>query len=317
MSDDPTLDVARDLRAIVELAALLSDQAEHRASHHDLPGGDATVMLGPVASPEAWGNVVDSIENMRWAYRKADYRDEIGDNDDNWEPPLQTLLFWSEAWRLKHNATTDTRPTVESEAKWLGRVVAWAYDNEPHFDDFAKDIHAARARLEASLQAGDRTEHGAVSCKLCGGELDRPVLEDDDGNTVRRDCRCPERPTMPHASHWQRDRCCLACHAEQQHEAVHRRHDQGGLRDQWVCRRCRHTYNANEYHEAVMKDARDNAVYLTAEKLVERFDKLTIGTVRVWANRGFVRKRGRDEYGRMLYDVSDVATRLKERSLAG
>jgi hypothetical protein len=199
--DDPTLDVARDLRAIVDLCKLLHDQAVHRASHHDMPGGDALVMLAPVASPEAWGNRIETAERLWWE-SDQDTRPDVGlDEDATWEPPLQTLLFWSEAWRFEHDAVSDLTPTVDREAAWLGNIVGWAWDHEPHWSDFAKDVAAARRRLEAALYAGEREERSAVPCIDC--EVDRngqPIRlllvrhYADDPSKDRWDCpRCDRR----------------------------------------------------------------------------------------------------------------------------
>jgi hypothetical protein len=325
--DDPTLDVARDLRAIVDLCKLLHDQAVHRASHHDMPGGDALVMLAPVASPEAWENRRETIERAwlnaepkpgvggYWDWEqdcwveRDDSREEFPpcDDDANWEPPLQTMLFWSEAWRLEHNATIDLRPTVVSEAGWLGELIGWAYDHEPHFADFAADMANVRRRLEAVLYAGERDQHGVAPCDQCGHRLIRETDE-------RRDCGCDGFSTPTDHSLHRANLCCLACRTRL--GEGHARHDQGGLRDRWVCTGCWRVYNRDEYDELIARDSRDNATALTVDKLVERFD-VTVGQVRMWALRGHVKKRGRDEYGRMLYDVADVQARLGRPVLAG
>jgi hypothetical protein len=194
--DDPTLDVSRNLRAIQELSGHLRDQALHRAAHRELPGGDATVMLGPVSSPEAWENRVETIERLWWESDDPT-RPLIGvDEDANWEPPLQTLLFWSEAYRFETSTTTDARPTVESEAGWLLENLRWTYDNEPKWDDFERDIRQARARLEAVLYAGEREERSRVPCIDC--ETDRDgraitvLLVVHYGRTAEEDrWRCP------------------------------------------------------------------------------------------------------------------------------
>jgi hypothetical protein len=212
-----------------------------------------------------------------------------------------------------------TRPTVASEAQWLIDNLRWIYDNEPKWDDFAKDVAAARRRLEAVLYAGERDTHGVVPCGQCGGELDRLTVDP-------RTCRCPE--PIPHAWHGPRTRsvlvkrkqgkplvltfvievCCLQCLWDERHKI----HDQGGLRDEWVCRKCHHTYDLDEYRSTVARDARDNATALNADQMTKRFPEVTVGQLRVWANRGFVHKRGRDELGRMLYDVADVKTRAAD-----
>lgn len=305
MTGDPTLSVARDLRAIVELSADLGDQAAHKANG-EMPGGDALACLAPVASPEAWENRVETIERLWWESDQAT-RPLIGiDEDANWEPPLQTILFWSEAWRYEHGSVMDARPTVETEAAWLGQIVHWAYEHEPRFEDFERDIRQARARLEAVLYAGERDAHGVAACE-CGGGLDR--LNDEP-----RQCRCPFRP-LPHAWHDRTDRCCIQCWWDTRHAL----HNQGGLRNEWVCRQCHKTYDRDGYAQLVAKDARDNATALPAVMMVVRFEEqgLTIGQLRMWALRKYVKKHGRDELGRMLYDVADVEARCDEQTLAG
>lgn len=161
MTDDPLLPVAADLRAILDLHRDLPQQAANHATSRLMPGGLAMVALGPVASPEAVGYVVDSIENGR-----LDCADEIPDNDDDWEPPLQTLRFWSEEWRRLHDREVDGW-TVRTEAGFLLTALQWAWDNEPHWDDFAKDVRAARRRLEDVLHDGEREERSWVPCLDC------------------------------------------------------------------------------------------------------------------------------------------------------
>jgi hypothetical protein len=305
MTDDPTLTVARDLRAIVDLSCWLLAQARAKATHHDLPGGDAMVMLANVALPSSWERRIELIE-ADWLRRRGDdWCEQHGtimrlcahranpwaDEDGICESPLQTMLFWTED---QHETP---HPTIAGEATWLRDNLRWFWDNEPNFADLADDVAAARRRLEAVLYAGDRDVHGVIPCRECDGELDRLALD-------RRPCRCPEPP--PHAWHVP-GRCCRRCRWEERHAL----HDQGGLRDAWVCRRCHHAYDLDEYRAAVARDARDNATALTADALCERFPDVTVGQVRVWANRGLIKRQGRDEMGRMLYDVADVEARVE------
>lgn len=316
---DPTLEVARDLRAIVELSGLLHDQAACRAGSGELPGGDATVMLAPVASPEAWENRRETVEQEWWDAQPKpgiggywDWKQDCWvehnatiddfppcDDDGSWEPPLQTLLFWSEAWRYEHNVILNARPTVNSEAQWISGIIDWAYSHEVHFEDFAKDMANARRRLEAVLYAGERDEHGIVVCRECRHRLVRDFDE-------RKDCGCPG-PSIPYDHSLHRPNlCCLACRSRLGEEHGH--HDQGGLRDRWVCSGCERPYSRDEYDQLIARDALDNATALPVVRLQERFD-VTVGQVRMWALRGFVKRHGRDELNRMLYDVADVAQR--------
>jgi hypothetical protein len=181
---DPRTKVATDLSAIENMTAALLTQAIHKANDREMPGGNATVALASVASPEAWENVYEAAEATG---RDTSY---VEDNDDIWEPPLQTLLFWSEQWREEHGYALDGRPTIASEANYLRWCINWAWENEPHFADFAADIKAARRRLEDVLYAGERVERGVPcmydECK--GARLTRKI--DDHGN--RTDWRCPK-----------------------------------------------------------------------------------------------------------------------------
>lgn len=54
MSEDLGLSIARSLTAIVILYRDLEDEALHKFADKEMPGGDALVMLGPVANMEAY-----------------------------------------------------------------------------------------------------------------------------------------------------------------------------------------------------------------------------------------------------------------------
>lgn len=170
----PTVKVSANLRAIVDLSVHLEDEAIHKANDHDMPGGNALVALAHVASPETFANVLDGAERRALA-AGSDYFPVP--EEDEWEPPLQTLLFWSEAWRDELGFPLDgRRPTIETEANFLRNpdVISWAWDNELHWDDFARDVRAARARLESELRAGSRPDRIRVACSEC--DADRGLI---------------------------------------------------------------------------------------------------------------------------------------------
>lgn len=158
---DAVTKVARNLSAIEDMTAALLTQAVHKANDRFMPGGDAMASLAIVASPEAWENVYESGE------RGGKDVGHVEDEDDTWEPPLQTLLFWSEQWREEHSYVLDGRPTIASEANFIRWCLNWAWDNELHWDDFAQDVHQARLRLENVLHAGRRAERSRVVCDRC------------------------------------------------------------------------------------------------------------------------------------------------------
>jgi len=182
--------VARDLTEIVNLADNLETQAIHKANDRLMPGGLATVDLAGVANLEAWGYQVDTA--MRLAYLIGDEPTEL-DDEDGWEPPLQTLCFWSEQWRREHGNEYGLRPTIASEANYIRYLLAWAYDNELGWDDFVADINAARTRLENVLHAGRRTERTRVPCANATCERQPRLVKtyDKDASGDLDGYRCP------------------------------------------------------------------------------------------------------------------------------
>jgi hypothetical protein len=176
MSDDPLLDVQRDLREISRLATWLQDQALHRSNDKTMPGGEALATLAPVASPEAVENRIDGI--TRWNanhYGEPEQQiDQSHLNDLNIdEHALDLLLFWTEVWRMVHNREIDSWPTFTSETGFLTDILNWIHDNEPRFDAFANDVHEVRQRLENILYDGRRAERTRVPCPDCSTRLIR------------------------------------------------------------------------------------------------------------------------------------------------
>lgn len=188
----PTVKVAQDLSTIVRLAKLLPDQAVHLATDRLMPGGKAMVALAHVANLEAWEHRYEGAE----AYN-AEHPDNpvdlshIEDEDDHWEPPLQTLVFWSEKWRQALGAEYDTTPTIHREAAFLKAQLSWATVHEPNWDRFATDIHKAMVRLEDLLSSGDRAIWSEdVTCLVCDSKLQRRMGRDGyEDDWWCRECR--------------------------------------------------------------------------------------------------------------------------------
>jgi hypothetical protein len=185
----PVTKVARDLTEILDLYGSLLTQAVHSANatvdRSHLPGGRAMVELGGVANIEAWTNQQDATERYAKAYTSA----EDEDPDDAW-PAFQLIEFWSEQWRAEHGAEYGTRPTIQSEANFLRYSLNWAWDHEPHFDEFAADIRRARLRLEGIVYAGSRPERTRIVCNKCEAQPRLIVLHgvEDDMSDDRWKC---------------------------------------------------------------------------------------------------------------------------------
>lgn len=268
----PVVKVARDLTEILAMTAALDDQAEHKANARidgtGLPGGLAMVALAHVANLEAWEAQYEAWEHF------GRPRDHVEDEDDAWEPPLQTLCFWSEQWRAQHGAEYDMRPTVASEAAFIRWALDWAWDNEPHWDDFANDVRKARVRMENVLYAGKRPERTRIVCDQCEEApqlLKLPGIAED-GSDDRWKC-----PGCKHK--FDQDGLRRAHGRQLRHEAAARFVDQGDaiatLRAQgrpertvrkWLaplspldeCEECDERWPHQEFPACPRKDARGN-----------------------------------------------------------
>lgn len=174
-TDDPKVQAARDIRAILDMADMLADRAIDLADDPTIVGGMAMVALGPEADLEEWAERLahDELSHPtrcpKRDHSECGYDWRAADEDDqHHEPPLQTLLFWSEAWRDQHGYPLEgRRPTIVTEAKFIGHMVGWAWDNEPHFDDFAADLTATRARMENLVRDGVRETRSRILCDRC------------------------------------------------------------------------------------------------------------------------------------------------------
>lgn len=172
---DALTKVARDLSAIEDLATHLADQAVHKANDRLMPGGRALVANAPDANLDEWAELVAAAEFKHFATcPKTNHRgcvaagaEHVEDEDDQHaEDPLRTLLFWTDEWRREWDQPC-ARPTLVSEADFIRKVLTWAWDYEFKFDDFARDVNAARRRLEDLLYDGRRKQRSRVLCPDC------------------------------------------------------------------------------------------------------------------------------------------------------
>lgn len=200
MSDH--IEFLRDLRAIEDMDDALEDQALHRASDHEFPGGDALVMLGPSANMTAYQHQVAAALVGSYDGPAGEY-----DQDSDPAPPLLVLASWEDIIRSERDEPTSLRATIARAADYLRRVAGWAWsesEDGPTFlpaDEMATDVRRLRLRMESVLLEGVRPERG-VPCMYdeCGGaRLFR--LIDDHGE--RSDWQCPKcRRTWSEEDYW-------------------------------------------------------------------------------------------------------------------
>ncbi len=196
---DPVTKVARDLTEIVKLAALLEDQALHLANDRMMPGGLAMVSLAADADLDEWGERIAYLELQHYArctksdHRKCRVADHVFDEDDqDNEDPLRSLLFWSEAWREENGYPLEGRkPTIGTEAGFVRHMLDWAWDNELHWDDFARDVNQARRRLEALMHSGRQSNRTRVNCDRMDCETKPRLLRVYTSSPATDHFKCP------------------------------------------------------------------------------------------------------------------------------
>ena len=170
MSEDLGLSIAQSLTAIVILYRDLEDEALHRFADKDIPGGDALVMLGPVANMEAY-NYRQLSELMGRTNAKAGYDDP--DTDD--APPLLVLASWHDVVRQERGLPDATkRATITREADGIRASIDWMLAQDERgtqnfmpADELAKDLKRVIYRLERILKAGEREDRIRAECKAC------------------------------------------------------------------------------------------------------------------------------------------------------
>lgn len=171
------------LHDIARMCAALPTEAEHRGVE-----GEAMMLLGPTADPEARGHLEASVLAGRVP---PDYL-ETATHELH---PLFVLGSWDAVWRdaLEHDEST-ARLTVATAIGYINRQMTYMADHEHvPFDDFARDVRRCRAHLEAVLHDGEQVDRGAP-CMTCNVPLER-TWGADAGNDGWRCPRCRQTST--------------------------------------------------------------------------------------------------------------------------
>lgn len=142
-----------------------------KAATSPLPGGQATVALGPRSSGAA-------------AFASDDPED--WPRDDDWHP-LDVLETWSVMWWSWFGTPEPTqRLTAADYAEYLTSVLHLAAATQPTVDewppdvpDMLRDIEKLKARLEDVTHAGDRPQRSQVPCLDCGERLEHRYSNPD------------------------------------------------------------------------------------------------------------------------------------------
>lgn len=166
------------LREIARMCDALPTEVVHRGI-----GGEAMMLWGPVADPEARGHLEASVAAGRVP---ADYLDHA----DGELHPLFVLGSWDMVWRdaLDHDEAGVL--TLAGAVDYLDRTLGYMADYEHvPFEDFARDLRQCAAHLERVLHDGEQRDEG-VPCLTCERPLTRVWGKDEaaDGWECKR-CR--------------------------------------------------------------------------------------------------------------------------------
>ena len=168
-----------DLAAIRLMCGALPTEVEHRGVN-----GEAMMLLGPSADPEAWRNRAMSAMRGRVddAYLE-DCRDE--------QHPLYVLGDWEQIYRNHLDHPTDLRQTVDRAGSYLDRHMhTLAETDDIPFDEFAAALRGCRHHMQAVLHDQNQGDVANIGCFECGARLERKLTDNglDDVWTCQR-CR--------------------------------------------------------------------------------------------------------------------------------
>jgi hypothetical protein len=181
--------------------------------------------------------------------------------------PYAVLGRWDMAIRESYGPETDLFVTVSRAADYLTGPVMERFAHTQEFEDFARDVARCLTHLETVLSDSREPEKGAP-CPTC-----REVNPDEKAPRLRKRYGADVR----------------------------------GKDDTWHCpAEPAHWWSDGDYRARVDGDYLLHARALTAGQMHEAHG-IKPGTLRQWANRGAVARRGRNTQGQQLYDVAQAA----------
>lgn len=243
----------RDLIEIEQLYALLPSAVggatagsivamSSHSAESPVPGGDALVMLAPGSDGKA--AALASLYGLDDSHAGDDYPSD---------PPavLAELGSWEDDWfEVRREAgiaeTAPAQPaTLMATVTWMTQRLTWAAQQHDAFDQFATDVRRVLGRLRSVTRTGDPNDRAAIECPDCEGDLRREYRKADPcpgewlppRPALGYDVALNYHPMLAMRGYWKPcDHAGLG-------------HDQGGMRDVWVCRdrRCARIVEPSEY----------------------------------------------------------------------
>lgn len=269
-----------NLRWVVDLAALMLPQAMAVGDVNS----EAANLAGPATSVEQW---IERRVAMRsyLAYWHAieeitvkqylHAREDMEDDDE--QHPTTVLTRWESTIREALGHDPAARPTLTAAATYLDDKLHHAAQHpDVDFGDLTRELRACKTHLESVIRNSHMGERGA-NCPECYAQV-----------------KSPPRLVKKYAT-W----------------------DTTGASDTWRCPRVPdHVWSEADYRLRVADEYLGNAVALTTDNLRQLDSDIKPGTVRRWASGDTpkVRRHGRDEQGRQLYNVDDVLAQMAART---
>lgn len=174
------------LHDVARMCAALPAEVEHRGTE-----GEAMMLLGPAADPEAIGHMEASVLAGRVP---PDYLEHANHELH----PLFVLGSWDAVWRdaLEHGEPMErnargklvpVRVTIAGAVTYIDQQLTYMADHEHvPFEDFARDVRRCRTHMESVLHDGEQVDRGAP-CMTCNVPLERTWGKDESADGWR----CP------------------------------------------------------------------------------------------------------------------------------
>lgn len=270
-ADKLRVEMAKNLREIKRLYGHLSAQAYYAATGHDAANLDPINLLGPAADLSLWERRYELAEAAHYA------RLERGEPSE---------------WTAQPGGDDYASDQV-AELHPLLVLATW--------EDAIRDALGTPTERKASVTTAAGYIGSAVTWMLdvdANGDIN--FLGVDALANDLRDCRAMLENILSEGRRADTGAPCLDCGT-----SLVKVWGTTVAEDHWRCKPCEDTLTPERYRLAVRSAYLANADRLTATDMLEAY-RIKAGTLMVWAQRGKVRKRGKDDSGRRLYDVADA-----------
>lgn len=212
-----------------------------------------------------------------------------------------------DTWTRRHRLISDAAAaaTSESDPAWR-RWLAW-------LDDCRDELHPVWVLGQWDFAVRDHLDHlehdAVITIPAAATYIDQHLTRlahDEDFDFAQmadeiKACHNNLERVLAVAPYTETGAPCPTCGRAD----LEKRYGDDETTDRWTCPRCHQWWTEHDYRARVGAIYTGVAPVLTASQIREVY-RVEEATVRKWAERGKVAKRGKDQHGRMLYDVAMV-----------